>query len=40
MMMCHRHDPVDRPTARDLETLLKTAMKTYDPGTLESWGDA
>ena len=39
MMMCHQQDPVERAKARDVETLLKDAMKKLDPGRLEEWGD-
>jgi serine/threonine protein kinase len=40
MIMCHEHDPEKRTTARHVENFLKGAMRKYDPGQLEKWGDA
>ena len=31
MMMCHEQDPEDRPSARELETLLRNKLKELDP---------
>jgi len=39
MKMCHEHSPNKRASAREVERFLKNAMKKYDPGTLEEWGD-
>ena len=40
MKMCQEHSPHKRASAREVERFLKNAMKKYDPGTLERWGDA
>lgn len=38
MMMCHEHDPADRPSARQVEAFLMDKMRELDPGHLETWG--
>ena len=40
MIMCHKQEPRERATARQVETYLKSQMQKLDPGRLEEWGDA
>lgn len=38
--MCYEWDQYKRSTARQISDFLRSAMQKYDPGTLETWGDA
>jgi serine/threonine protein kinase len=40
MILCHTHDPTERPTARYIENFFRHKMNEIDPGRLEEWGDA
>lgn len=39
MILCHTHDPLERPSARYIETFFRLKMNEIDPGRLEEWGD-
>lgn len=39
MRMCYAYKPLDRPTAKQIETYLKQRLQELDPGGLEAWGD-
>lgn len=38
MIRCHEQDPIDRPSAREVETYLTGMVRKLDPGRLEEWG--
>lgn len=37
MFMCHEQDPVERASARAVETFLKAELEKLDPGRLDAW---
>lgn len=37
MYMCHETDPVERASARQVETYLKERLEEIDPGRLDEW---
>lgn len=38
MILCHTHDPLERPSARYIESFFLLKMQEIDPGRLEQWG--
>jgi serine/threonine protein kinase len=38
MFKCHEQDPMERATAREVETLLLRSLHHHDPEALERWG--
>ena len=38
IQLCNKYLPVNRATARQVETFLKQRLEEIDPGRLQSWG--